>query len=409
MCYRALTGEGPDEAPDRVALDPLVPASERCAGQARVEFLSAIDWALQMHKENRPQSIAEWRIALETGSSVNILPTGPPPTPPSQEQDRQEVAVPLEGQRIDDGSERPKKPKGKLIATVACLLAVLIGGVYYYQYEYIPNQRLKAQEIAEAKVASEREAKVLALLSGAEEDLARDRLTSPGANAWEKYQAVLSLEPGHKMASAGLDSIIGRYVSKFDASLGRKEFEEAKGYMSRIQSVYADAPVLSELEDRLSGAREAERQSKMAEYEGKFEEALGRNDFDMADKYVDSLRAVNADGAMVSRLTGRLSEEIVIEQYWQALLAAGDEEMFEEMFEEALGDRNYDKADRYVDSLRAVNVDGSVLSELSGRLSAVREADPPPVGRKFRDCARMSRDGGSAVWLVHDGVSQRRG
>ncbi len=107
-------------------------------------------------------------------------------------------------QRTDDRSESPKKSKGKLFATIACLLAVLIGGVSYYQYEYVPNQRLKAQE-------GEHAARVSALLSGAEEDLARDRLTSPaGANAWEKYQAVLALEPGHKKASAGLDSIIGR-------------------------------------------------------------------------------------------------------------------------------------------------------------------------------------------------------
>ena len=204
-------------------------------------------------------------------------------------------------QRTDDRSERPKKSKGKLFATIACLLAVLIGGVSYYHYEYVPTQRRQARE-------SEHVAKVSGLLSGAAEDLARDRLTSPSrANAWEKYQAVLSLEPGHKIASAGLDSIIGRYVSKFDASLGRREFAEAEGYVSRIQSVYADAPVLSELENRLSGAREAEHQAKIAGYEGKFEEALGDRDFDMADRYVDSLRAVNADGTMLSRLSGRLS------------------------------------------------------------------------------------------------------
>ena len=331
VCYRALTGEGPAEAPDRVALDPLVPASERCAGQAGSEFLSAIDWALQVHKTDRPQSIADWRVALgeETGSGVTIPPVGPPPAPPSEGQDREEVAVPPVHQRTDDRSERPKKSKGKLFATIACLLAVLIGGVSYYHYEYVPTQRRQARE-------SEHVAKVSGLLSGAAEDLARDRLTSPSrANAWEKYQAVLSLEPGHKIASAGLDSIIGRYVSKFDASLGRREFAEAEVYVSRIQSVYADAPVLSDLEDRLSSAREAERQRQAAE-----------------------------------------------EAEHQAKIAG-----YEGKFEEALGDRDYDKADRYVDSLRAVNADGTMLSRLSGRLSGAREADPHHPGREFKDCA----------------------
>ena len=194
------------------------------------------------------------------------------------------------------------------------------------------------------------------LLSGAEEDLSRDRLTSPsGANAWEKYQAVLALEPGHKIASAGLDSIIGRYVSKFDASLLGKDFSEAAGYVSRIQSVYADAPVLSDLSDRLSVAREAERQHQADEAERARLAAEA-----------ERLRQVAAEAERIrqSKITG-----------------------YSGKFEEALSDRDYDTAERYVDSLRVVNVEGSVLSRLEGRLSTAREADSHRVGRRFRDCS----------------------
>ena len=277
VCYQALTGQVPNDATERMRRDSLLPVSERCAGQASAGFLSAIDRALQVNEEDRPQSIAEWRVALK-GEDEPL----PPPPPP------------------------PKKHRGKLFVAVACVVALLIGGGYYYQYEYVPAQHRQAQEAAEVVVAQEREAKVSALLSGAKEDLARDRLTSPaGANAWEKYQAVLELEPGQEVATAGLDSIIGRYVSKFDVSLRRKDFEEAEGYVSRIQSVYADAPVLSALADRLSAERL--RQSRITRYEGEFEKALDRNDFDIANRYVDSLRVVNADGAMMSRLADRLS------------------------------------------------------------------------------------------------------
>ena len=217
-------------------------------------------------------------------------------------------------------------------------------------------------------------------------------MSPAGANAWEKYQAVLALEPGHKIASAGLDSIIGRYVSKFETSLKRRDFSDAAGYLSRIESVYADAPVLSELSGRLSVARESAlraakerlRQSKIAGYEGKFEEALGRNDFAMADRYVDSLRAVNADESMLSRLSDRLSSaresalQAAKERDRQSKIAG-----YEGKFEEALGRNNVAMADRYVESLRAVNADESMLSRLSGRLSGARAA-----GRRFRDCAK---------------------
>ena len=65
VCYRALTGDVPTIAPDRVRDDPLVPVSQRCASQASQAFLSAIDAALSVWKEGRPPSVAEWRAMLE--------------------------------------------------------------------------------------------------------------------------------------------------------------------------------------------------------------------------------------------------------------------------------------------------------------------------------------------------------
>ena len=356
VCYHALTGQVPEDATERVVHDALMPLVEQCAGQASGEFLSTIDRALHVDKANRPQSIADWRAAIgeETGSTT-IPPMGPPPTPPPKAEDRQ----------VDDApSTAPPKHRGRLFATLACLLAVLIGGGYYYQYEYLPNQRLKAQEAAEAEVAQEQEKKVSDLLSAAVEDLSQDRFTSPsGANAWEKYQAVLALEPGHKVATAGLDSIIGRYVSKFDASLRVKDFDKADGYVSRIGGVYADAPVLSELEDRLSAARAAERQRQADEAERTRQAA-------------EEERLRQADEAERTR---QAAEE---ERLRQAKITE-----YEGKFEKGLDERDFDKADRYVDSLRSVNAEGSMLSRLSERLSAAREADPHRAGRRFWDCA----------------------
>ena len=69
VCYRALTGAVPEDATDRVRNDPLIPVVERCAGQVSAEFLSAIDWALAVDEGDRPQSIAEWCVALERNPS----------------------------------------------------------------------------------------------------------------------------------------------------------------------------------------------------------------------------------------------------------------------------------------------------------------------------------------------------
>ena len=65
VCYRALTGQIPADATDRMRDDPLVPVSQRCAGSVSGALLSAIDWALSVDERARPQSVGAWRAAME--------------------------------------------------------------------------------------------------------------------------------------------------------------------------------------------------------------------------------------------------------------------------------------------------------------------------------------------------------
>ncbi len=99
VCYRALTGQVPDDAMDRIRDDPLIPVSQRCAGQVSGDFLSAIDKALSVDERNRPQNIGNWREELEAeadsqqerrqeeekqGADSEIVDTVPMPPPIEQ-------------------------------------------------------------------------------------------------------------------------------------------------------------------------------------------------------------------------------------------------------------------------------------------------------------------------------------
>ena len=86
VCYRALTGQVPEDATDRVRNDPLIPVSQRCAGRVRGAFLSAIDVALSVDEGDRPQSVAAWRAVLESGSA--------PAQERRQEEERQSTNLP---------------------------------------------------------------------------------------------------------------------------------------------------------------------------------------------------------------------------------------------------------------------------------------------------------------------------
>ena len=66
ILYRAIheSDKPPPESPNRVAKDGMV--SAKVIGKDRYDtgFLRAIDWALRMRPQDRPQSVHEWRRAL---------------------------------------------------------------------------------------------------------------------------------------------------------------------------------------------------------------------------------------------------------------------------------------------------------------------------------------------------------
>jgi hypothetical protein len=68
-----LPGERFPNAPDRFANDSFVPLSRRLHGQEySQQFLSAVDWALKVRAEQRPQNISSWREALESGRYLKL-------------------------------------------------------------------------------------------------------------------------------------------------------------------------------------------------------------------------------------------------------------------------------------------------------------------------------------------------
>ena len=223
VCYRALTGEVPYDATDRMRDDPLIPVSERCAGQVSAEFLSAIDWALAVDEGDRPQSIAEWRAKLE-GTTVTAFPSGD--ESPISVAPVEEASTPSAvSQDVAPESEQQDKGHGKVLLGVLgmCLLLAILGGYLWWS---------------------------------------------------EKNQ----------------EAEIMRYMAQFEEALRRKYLLMAGIYVDSIRAIDSDAPVLSELEERLSAARQAEQGRQeagstrlaAAESERRQEQRVGRSFRDCA-------------------------------------------------------------------------------------------------------------------------------
>src|SRR6185295_5451732 len=68
--YRAISGSRPTEATSRQLRDEQKPAALVAKVPYRDKFLKAIDWAMKLPPDDRPQSIREWRQSLLEGAQA---------------------------------------------------------------------------------------------------------------------------------------------------------------------------------------------------------------------------------------------------------------------------------------------------------------------------------------------------
>ena len=116
VCYRALTGQTPDDATDRMRDDPLIPVSQRCAGRVSGAFLSAIDAALAVHEGDRPQSVEAWQAAMANEPVVRRETSGAAPS-----------------NKKEKAKGKPKSARSKWFAVILGVVALLIMGAIAIQ------------------------------------------------------------------------------------------------------------------------------------------------------------------------------------------------------------------------------------------------------------------------------------
>ena len=346
VAYRCSSGLGDNELPDAVTRGriqrkgqiDLMPAVEAGKGRYSPKLLEAIDWAIEVDEEARPQSVAAWRQALAGGGSRKSPPRSV----------RKPTTQPVKGRTTEHTGMRWSS-----VALTVVIVALLGAGAWWGWQAYPelfgqgpgdtppvaqqeapadvhgePAQEAKPGETGEAVASAEdpppadkasieqpaskepalspEEAEVSRLLAAAEADLKARRLTSPaGNNAWEKYQQVLSLSPAHPEATAGVERVIESYMELFGAAFEQEAFEQAETYLSRIRDLHPDSPALltgqKQLEDikqaRAARLTEIERQRQAAE------EKLGQLAGDMVDIPGGTFRMGEGDERQVHSVT----------------------------------------------------------------------------------------------------------
>ena len=367
VAYRCTSGISDSELPDAVARmlahtkggTTLLLATEAGKGRYNPKLLEAIDWAIEVDEDDRPQSVEAWRQALAGGGR------------------RQDPVKPVRKPATQSTKDTTTGRSGTNWSTVALTIVIVallgVGGWWGWQeypelfiqgeaetpavteqatpaeIETVPPDAIETKETiadtgdapppekAEAEQSTPKEpaltpkeAEVARLLAAAETDLKARRLTSPaGNNAWEKYQHVLSLSPAHPEAMAGMERVIGSYMELFGTAVEQEDFEKATGYLAKIGELHPDSPVLEEGEQSLAAAKQA-RTNRLAEQERQRQAEMERQ---------------------------RIAQ--AVEKHWQA-------------FEAALGEENLSKAAEILTQVSALNPEEPGLATGEQRLEVVR-------------------------------------
>ncbi len=93
------------------------------------------------------------------------------------------------------------------------------------------------------------------LLTNAAQDVQANRLTTPaGRNALDRYRKVLQLSPGNAQATAGLETIVEKYVGWGEHALQSNNRSKARLYLNKAKNILADSEAVIRLQNAIENA-----------------------------------------------------------------------------------------------------------------------------------------------------------
>ena len=149
--YKALIGKRPPDAVQRAADDPYTPAVDAGRGKADASLLEAIDWALVMDAQDRPQSVDAWLADLRGETPSATIAAGSrsmPDLPPVPDSRSTQIRPPEKSRR----GAAPWLIGGGIALVIAAAVA---GGWYLYDARETERLEIAARLAAEQKKVEE--------------------------------------------------------------------------------------------------------------------------------------------------------------------------------------------------------------------------------------------------------------
>lgn len=374
--YFAISGETPVSAVSRLAAlvkkspDPLVAATEIGHGRYSDAFLEAIDWALQFKVDDRPQSLDQWRDALQPSTLRSKGPAGTSPV----------LAARRAAKKTKSAEKKPARKKRWLAILAIPLIAVLAAAGYQYLQEQARQDEYN-QLVASADKAFD------------DGDYLGD--------ARPLYLKVLDAQPQNQHATERLQSINGRVEAAISERLSDGNFSVAEDLINQYAEVEPQRakPLQGKLQEV---RRDSDFQSRFAEAE----QQIDSGQYNEARQQLAQLKSDGAKQSRVEALESRIREAVQLREEQQRTLELqreqreqtrinterrvaeanerqrkrrSDYQRFVSSARLALQNDNVASARKWLESAKAMQINDADLTVLATRVEAAEEFTQKPL------------------------------
>jgi len=411
VLYRAVTGERPPDAPDRIRNDPYVSAKKLVGGKYGDALLAAIDAALEMDEDKRPQSVGDWRAMFEgvqpaaspfaSYSGTNTARTLGPGAGASAQQ--------ATGRAPPPGmTEAPRKSRTGLALAVILGGLVLLGGAGAGAYFYLDStsQAETTQIIGKARDA---------LVSGALDDA--ERFIADAERRKKDHPELAGLKESLKAAreaAAAKRKAADDLINQARTAIQQRNYVLAERLIEQAARLLPSHPGIDAARESLKTAREGgAKEDQVRRNAVLARQAIRARNYDEAQRLIDEIAKLVPDHAELAALRSELQaarEGVAKDEQARRLLTQA---------REAIRDKKFDEAQRLIDDaaklapnhadldavrreLAAARGSGSDATALDRLLDEAREAiarrDYDTAKRKLDEAARIApNDAGLAA------------
>jgi len=285
VLYRAVVGERPPDAPDRIRNDPYVPAVRVAAGKYSEAMLKGIDAALEVDEDKRPRSVAEWRAMLG-GEAATARPFA---SYSAREGSKRAGAGLGASARqatgaLQAGAAKPRRSAMAAVVIVGGLLVLAAAGAgaYYVISSQSDTRVADFLDKARGAIASGALGEAERLIADAEK-LKKDH---PDL---DRLKTALKAARDAAAAKAARATLAARaLVARARIAIARRAYDEAERLIEEAAKLVPDLPELAGARDALRAGRESGAKDEQARtLLSQARDAIRAKNYDDAQRLID--------------------------------------------------------------------------------------------------------------------------